>query len=179
MIGSNITIRSGELADIPLIFSFIQKKAAFDRHLGAFSGRLQTTETALRETLFNEFPFAKVLFAEDPQQPIGFALYYFRYSSFRGRPSLWLDDLYVDETKRGQGIGTVLLQQLVTIAQTHQCSHLAWTADVANERGIRFYEKVGATVIEQQSRSLTFQLDVAEFAIPSKIYLPLRSIYVQ
>lgn len=159
---SNLTIRSADTVDVPLILSFIGKKAEFDRSLGAFSGVLQTTAAMLKETLFEQ-PVAKVLFAEVAGQPVGFALYYFRYSSFRGCPSLWLDDLYIDETVRGQGIGTLLFEQLVKIAQERRCSHLAWTADIANERGIRFYQKMGATIVEQRGRSLTFQADIAKF----------------
>lgn len=158
---SKADIRHAELADVPLIHSFICKKAEFDRSLGAFSGRLQTTEAMLQNTLFNEFPFAKVLFAEVARQPVGFALYYFRYSSFRGCPSLWLDDLYIDEAERGQEAGTLLFKQLITIAKEHQCSHLAWTADIANDCGIRFYQKMGAKIVEQQGRSLSFQVDTA------------------
>jgi GNAT superfamily N-acetyltransferase len=158
----NIAIRSAEAIDAPLILNFIKEKAVFDSNLDAFSGILQATETTLQETLFNSAPFAKVILAEVlPQQAIGFALYYFRYSSFRGRPSLWLDDLYIDAGMRGQGIGTMLFQHLIEIAQTHQCSHLGWTAHQKNDPGVRFYQKMGATLIEQRDSTLYFQVDLA------------------
>ncbi|QYO63498.1 GNAT family N-acetyltransferase [Leptolyngbya sp. 7M] len=156
----NLTIRSVELADVPLLFAFIQKKAEFDRSLGAFSGQLQTSQQALRETLFNAAPFARAVFAEVDRQPVGFALYYFRYSSFQGRPSLWLDDLYIDTSKRGQGIGTRLFQHLVQLGQSHRCSHMAWNAHEDNQRGLRFYQNMGAEIVDQQGSILYFQLNL-------------------
>jgi GNAT superfamily N-acetyltransferase len=155
-----VLIRHAELADISLIFSFICEKAEFDRSLGAFSGILQTTKIALQETLFNQFPFANVLLAEVDQQPIGFALYYFRYSSFKGRPSLWLDDLYINNSLRGQGTGTLLFQHLIRIAQKNRCTSMAWNAHLNNDRGIQFYKKMGATVVDQQESTLCFELDI-------------------
>jgi GNAT superfamily N-acetyltransferase len=155
-----IVIRHAELADVPLLFSFICKKAEFDRSLGAFSGVLQITEIALQETLLNQYPFARALVVEADQQPLGFGLYYFRYSSFKGRPSLWLDDLYIDEPWRGQGAGTLLFQHLVKIAQENRCTSMAWNAAVNNDRAIRFYQKMGAVVTDQQRSTLHFQLDL-------------------
>ncbi|MGI0494065.1 N-acetyltransferase family protein [Alkalinema pantanalense CENA528] len=143
-------IRAAKSNDVALIFSFIQRKADFDRAIGAFTGTLQVSEAKLRQTLFNHDPFAYVLFAESEQRAIGFALYAFRYSSFVGQPSLWLDDLYVDETQRSQGAGTALMQQLAQIAQDNDCSHLGWNADARNLRGLQFYQRLGAEITEQQ-----------------------------
>lgn len=84
-------VRSSTPDDISLIFSFIQKKAEFDRNIGAFSGVLQVSEDKLRTTLFGAIPFAYVLFAMSSGCEIGFALYGFRYSSFAGQASIWLD----------------------------------------------------------------------------------------
>jgi GNAT superfamily N-acetyltransferase len=145
-----MNIRSATPNDVPLIFSFIQKKAEFDRNIGAFSGNLQVTEAKIRITLFSELPFAYVLFAEASGLAIGFALYGFRYSSFVGQPSLWLDDLYVDETQRSQGAGALLMKHLAQIAQENDCTHLAWNADARNTRGLHFYHRLGAEITEQQ-----------------------------
>ncbi|OUC16263.1 MAG: GNAT family N-acetyltransferase [Alkalinema sp. CACIAM 70d] len=143
-------IRAATSNDVALIFSFIQRKADFDRAIGAFTGTLQVSEGRLRQTLFNHNPFAYVLFAELEQQVIGFALYAFRYSSFAGQPSLWLDDLYVVEAQRSQGAGTALMQHLAQVAQDNDCSHLAWNADARNLRGLQFYQRLGAEITEQQ-----------------------------
>jgi GNAT superfamily N-acetyltransferase len=145
-----INVRSATMDDVSLIFSFIQKKSDFDRDIGAFSGKLQVSEDKLRKTLFGSTPFAYVLFAEWAEQAVGFALYGFRYSSFAGQPSIWLDDLYVKSEMRSQGAGAALMAELARIAQANDCTHLAWTADARNIRGLRFYDRAGAKVIEQQ-----------------------------
>jgi GNAT superfamily N-acetyltransferase len=90
------------------------------------------------------------LFVEESGLEIGFALYGFRYSSFVGQPSLWLDDLYVDVDRRSQGAGAALMQHLAQISQENDCTHLAWNADARNTRGLRFYGRLGAEITEQQ-----------------------------
>lgn len=133
-----------------LIFRFIQKKADFDRQMGAFSGNLAVTEQKIRDTLFKDVPFAYVLFAEQSEEPCGFALYGFRYSSFAGQPSLWLDDLFINEGMRSQGAGTLLMEKLTHIALQHHCTHIGWTADARNLYGLRFYQQFGAEITAQQ-----------------------------
>ncbi len=98
--------------DVSLISSFIHKKSEFDRNIGAFSGVLQVSEDKIRKTLSEIIPFSYVLFAEFSAHEVGFALYGFRYSSFSGQPSIWIDDLYVDEEMRSQGVGTALMAQI-------------------------------------------------------------------
>lgn len=141
-------IRTATPNDVPLIFSFIQKKAEFDRAIGAFSGVLQTSEEKIHKSLFGAVPFAYVVFAE-LEREVGFALYGFRYSSFLGRPSMWLDDLYVDEAMRSQGAGAALMSYLAQVAQDNDCTHIAWTADARNDRGLSFYQRLGAEITEQ------------------------------
>jgi GNAT superfamily N-acetyltransferase len=80
---------------------------------------------------------------------IGFALYGFRCSSFVGQPSIWLDDLYVNEDWRSQGAGAVLMDHLAQIAKENDCTHLAWNADARNIRGLDFYYRLGAEIMEQ------------------------------
>jgi GNAT superfamily N-acetyltransferase len=142
-------IRFATRDDVSLIFSFIQKKAEFDRDIGAFSGVLQVTEDKILKILFGIVPFAYVLFAEDAGFEIGFALYGFRCSSFMGQPSLWLDDLYVDEGWRSQGSGVALMERLAQIAKENDCTHLAWNADARNTRGLSFYYGLGAEITER------------------------------
>lgn len=156
MQGAECRVRPATIDDVSVIHAFIQKKAAFDRETGAFSGTLGTTPDRIRATLFGERPFARVLLAELDGDVRGFALFYFRYSSFSGRPSLWLDDLYVDERARSRGAGARLMAVLMHIATEHDCSHLAWTAAVQNPRGIAFYRRLGARIVEQTPVQLTF-----------------------
>jgi GNAT superfamily N-acetyltransferase len=142
-------VRSATADDVSLIFSFIQKKSEFDRDIGAFSGVLSVSEDKIRKTLFGIIPFSYVLFAEFSAHEVGFALYGFRYSSFVGQPSIWLDDLYVDDEMRSQGAGAALMAQLAQFSKENDCTHLAWNADARNTRGLRFYNRLGAEITEQ------------------------------
>ena len=168
MMQSDIKIRAARPDDIPLIYAFIQKKSEFDRLVGAYSGTFQTSEDKIRQTIFNQHPFAYVLFAENAQGVMGFALYGFRYSSFVGQPSIWLDDLYVDESMRSQGAGALLMDYLQQIAKEHNCSHLAWTADARNTRGLKFYHRLGAKIMQQQENRCFFQWQLVPLRLSSK-----------
>ena len=142
-------VRSATKNDVSLIISFIQKKAEFDRNIGAFSGILQVTEDKVLKILFGNIPFSYVLFAEDSGLEVGFAFYGFRSSSFMGQPSIWLDDLYVNEDQRSQGAGAALMERLAQIAKENNCTHLAWNADARNIRGLGFYCRLGAEMMEK------------------------------
>lgn len=143
-------VRPATPDDVSLIFSFIQKKSEFDRKVGGFSGVLRVSEEKIRKTLFGAIPFSYVLFAEASGREVGFALYAFRYSSFAGQPSIWLDDLYVDEDMRSRGAGAVLMDYLAQIAKETDCTHLAWNADARNTRGLNFYARLGAEITKQE-----------------------------
>ena len=144
-------IRSANPNDVSLILSFIQKKSEFDRKIGAFSGELKVSEEKILKTIFREIPFSYVLFAELSGREVGFALYGFRYSSFIGQPSIWLDDLYVEAEMRNRGVGTELMHKLGQIAKENDCTHLAWNADARNIRGLSFYKRLGAEITEQNN----------------------------
>lgn len=157
-------IRAAVAEEVPLILAFLQKKAAFDRTMGTFHGDLQVTLAKLHRTLFGPRPFAWVVWVEfkpaaegsladvlTPEQyeTVGFALYRFGYSSFRGQPSLWVDDLYLEPGFRSQGAGTLMMRYLADLAKAQDCSHLSWQAAVANTAGLRFYQRLGAKITEQ------------------------------
>jgi GNAT superfamily N-acetyltransferase len=145
-----IDIRFAAPTEVTLIYDFIHDKAEFDRNIGAYSGKVQTTPDKIKQTIFSDRPFAYVLLAEESRDRIGFALYGFRYSSFVGQPSVWLDDLFVKPDMRSKGAGTLLMNKLQQIAQQNNCSHLSWTADVRNIRGLSFYQSLGAEITEQK-----------------------------
>ena len=149
-------VRAATPDDVSSIFSFIKRKSEFDRKIGAFTGELKVSETKILKTLFSNLPVAYSLFVEHSGKEIGFALYYFRYSSFAGQPILWLDDLYVDESMRSRGAGTALMNYLATIAKNQNCTHLAWNADARNTRGIEFYHRLGAKIIKQEANRCFF-----------------------
>jgi GNAT superfamily N-acetyltransferase len=154
---SAIALRLATPSDVSLIYEFIQKKAEFDRSIGAYSGTIQTSPEKIRQTIFNNKPFAYVLLAEGDRGVLGFALYGFRYSSFAGQPSIWLDDLYIEPDMRSKGAGSLLMNKLRQIARESNCTHLAWTADARNTRGLEFYRRLGATIIEQRQYSCFLQ----------------------
>ncbi len=145
----DIQVRAANPEDSSLIFSLLHQKAAFDRAIGAYAGTLTVSEAKLHHALFRAVPYAYVLLAEQRSQAIGFALYGFRYSSFVGQPSIWLDDLFVEASCRSQGAGAALMARLAQIAQAQDCTHLAWTADARNTRGLSFYQRLGATMTVQ------------------------------
>jgi GNAT superfamily N-acetyltransferase len=149
-------VRTTTPDDVPLIYSFIQKKSEFDREIGAYSGVIQVTEDKIHKTIFIAVPIAYVLFAETSKRVVGFALYGFRYSSFAGQPSIWLDDLYVDQDMRSQGAGAALMSHLAQVAKNNDCTHLAWNADARNTRGLSFYYRLGANIIEQKENRCFF-----------------------
>jgi GNAT superfamily N-acetyltransferase len=137
-----ITIRPAAPADAALVLSFLRKKAAFD----GVPDAVQATAEGLQRILFAELPLAHVAFAEIEGRAVGFAWYFYTFSSFLAQPAIWLDDLYVDADRRGRGAGRALLTHLARLAQDRGCGRVEWTAGVRNERGLAFYRKCGASV---------------------------------
>ncbi|HEV3438990.1 MAG TPA: GNAT family N-acetyltransferase [Gemmata sp.] len=155
-------VREATMADAAEILAFVRAKAQFDRELGAFADNLGTTEELIRRHLLGPRPFAFALLAGGPGPAVGFALYYFRYSSFRGRPSVWLDDLYVHPIARRQGVGRLLMGRLAELATATDCTHIAWVASASNLVGMNFYRQLGAAVVNQTGDSVTLQIEPAE-----------------
>jgi GNAT superfamily N-acetyltransferase len=116
-------------------------------------------EDLIRRHLFGPRPFAFALLAGELGTAVGFALYYFRYSSFRGRPSVWLDDLYVHLPARRQGAGRLLMRWLVELAVMADCTHIAWVASASNVVGMSFYQRIGAAVVHQSGNAVTLQIE--------------------
>jgi GNAT superfamily N-acetyltransferase len=152
-------VREATVADAAEVLGFVRAKAQFDRELGAFTGELSTTEELIRLHLFGPRPFAFALLAGGPCQAVGFALYYFRYSSFRGRPSVWLDDLYIHPPARRQGVGRLLIVRLAELAAAADCTHSAWVASASNAVGMGFYQRLGAIVVRQAGDTVTLQVE--------------------
>ncbi len=152
-------VREATINDVAEILSFVRAKAQFDRELGAFSGDLGTNEELIERHLFGSRPAAFVLLAGAPRAAVGFALYYFRYSSFKGRPSVWLDDLYVHVNSRRQGAGQQLMHRLAELAVKADCTHIAWVASASNSVGMGFYRRIGASVVHQADEAVTLQIE--------------------
>ncbi len=149
-----VQLREAVREDIPLVLRFIEKKAGFDGAADA----VEATEESLLRTIFGDPPLAHVLLAEIDGRAVGFASYFFSYSTFLARPGFWLDDLYVDADVRSRGVGRAILTRLAHLARRRGCGRIEWTAAVTNERGLAFYRRNGAAVRE---RTRLCRLDAA------------------
>ncbi len=110
---------------------------------------VQTTPEKLEHDLFGQKPLAFILIAEIEQNSVGFATYHFTYSTFLAKPCIWLDDLYVKPEYRSKGIGEGLINKLCQIAQSLDCGRIDWIVAAHNERGIKFYQRIGAKIIQK------------------------------
>lgn len=159
-----IRVHRATPADVPTIVAYIEKKADFDRELGCFAGAIQTTSERIHRALFGQPVFAHALLALEGDEPVGFAFFHFRFSSFRARPSLWLDDLFIDSAARRSGAGQALMAALAAEAAAHDCSHLGWSADAGNPSGVPFYTKLGAEIVPPDRAQLIYQITPAALA---------------
>ena len=138
-------IRSAGEEDTGVIFSFIRKLAEYEK----LSHAVEATEELLRETLFGERRVAECLIAEWEGAPAGFALFFHNYSTFLGRPGIYLEDLFVDPEYRGKGIGKALLVELARLAVERRCGRLEWSVLDWNTPSIEFYKAMGAQPLEE------------------------------
>jgi GNAT superfamily N-acetyltransferase len=140
-----ITIRPAGEHDVPLILEFIRDLAQYE-HL---EHEVLATETMLRETLFGQRRYAEVVFACRSATPVGFALFFHNFSTFLGRPGIYLEDLFVRPEARGLGIGRRLLTWLAAEAVSRNCGRLEWAVLDWNEPSIRFYRSLGAVHMKE------------------------------
>lgn len=140
-----LTLRPATADDIPQILAFIRGLAEYEKLLDD----CVATEDALRATLFGDRPYAEVLLAEWEGVPAGFALYFHNYSTFRARPGIYLEDLFVLPTHRGRGIGKALLTRLGEIAVDRGCVRLEWSVLDWNQPAIDFYQSLGARPLDE------------------------------
>ena len=133
-------IRTTTEADVPIILSLIRELAEYEREPDA----VVATETGLRDVLFGAKRSAEVLLALEMGEAVGFAVYFFNFSTWLGRPGLYLEDLFVRPATRGKGYGRALLKRLAQIAQERGCGRMEWAVLDWNEPAIQFYRKLGA-----------------------------------
>ncbi len=136
----NFEIRVATVQDVPLILAFIKKLAAYER----LAHEVVATEELLHVTLFGERRTAEVVLGYYHDQPVAFALFFHNFSTFLGRPGIYLEDLYVDEAQRGRGFGKAMLVYLAQLAVERKCGRLEWWVLDWNEPAIQFYKKLGA-----------------------------------
>ena len=139
-----MSIRFATEADVPAIRRFIQELAAFEK----LPEEAKASELDLKSTLFGDRPYAEVLIAEEAEKPVGFALFFHNYSTWQGRPGIYLEDLYVQPSARGGGFGKALLERLAQITIERNCGRLEWSVLDWNTPAIDFYESLGAFPME-------------------------------
>ena len=142
---SSLRIRRATEADVPLILAFIRKIAEYEK----LSHAVVATEDTLRASLFGPRPAAEVLLAYWDGSPAGYALFFENFSTFQGRPGMYLEDLFVDLELRGKGIGKALLKAVAKVAQERNCSRLEWSVLDWNTPAIEFYKSLGAKPLDE------------------------------
>ena len=146
------TLRHAVESDVSLILELIKGIAAYER----LSHEVVATEELLRENLFGERPFAEVVLGYEGEVAVGFALYFHNFSTFTGRPGLYLEDLFVYEQYRGKGYGKILLLYLASLANERECGRFEWVVLDWNTPAIDFYNSLGA---KQMSDWIITRLD--------------------
>src|SRR6266446_3189019 len=135
-----LTVRRARPRDAAMILALIRGLAAYER----LSHEVKASTAQLRQHGFGRRRYFETLICQRDRQPVGFALYFFTYSTFVGRPSLYLEDLFVVPEERGQGAGRMLLGALARIAIERGCGRMEWAVLHWNRPAIRFYERLGA-----------------------------------
>ena len=139
-----IGIRPASEEDVPLILSFVRELAGYECLLHEVSA----TEDLLRFHLFGERRGAEVVIGPHADEPAGFALFFHNFSTFLGRPGIYLEDLYVRPEFRGNGIGRAMLVYLAGLAKERDCGRLEWSVLDWNEPAIRLYRGIGAVSMD-------------------------------
>jgi GNAT superfamily N-acetyltransferase len=140
-----ITIRAAGRHETPLVLDFIRELARYER----LEHEVSASEAGLSEALFGARPYAEVVFACSGGEPVGFALFFHNFSTFKGRPGIYLEDLYVRPHARGRGIGRALLAHLARTAVERRCARLEWAVLDWNEPSIGFYRNLGAVPLDE------------------------------
>ncbi len=145
MNNSDFEIRQATAVDVPLILSFIRQLAEYER----LPHEAVMTEEILRQSLFGPRPSAEVLLGYSGGAPAAFAVFFHNFSTFLGKPGLYLEDLFVIPEMRGKGFGRAMLIQLARIARERKCGRFEWSVLDWNEPAINFYKSLGAVPMDE------------------------------
>src|SRR6188768_4495884 len=137
---ADFEIRTALVEDVPIILQLIRDLATYERA----PDEVTATEEQLVDVLFGERPAAEVLLAFEAESAVGFAVYFYNFSTWLGRPGLYLEDLFVRPENRGKGYGRALLVELAKIARDRGCGRMEWAVLDWNEPAIKFYQTLGA-----------------------------------
>lgn len=139
------TIREAGEEDVALILWFIRGLAEYEK----LSHEVVATEEGLRAQLFGDKQVAEVVIGEYRAEPVGFALFFHNFSTFLGKPGIYLEDLFVIPEMRGKGFGKTFLAFLARLAVERDCGRLEWAVLDWNEPSIKFYESLGARLMKE------------------------------
>lgn len=153
----SLLLRPAEPRDVPVILAYIKELALYERDPDA----VVATEAGLQQHLFGEAPKAEVIMAEWAGEPAGFALYFTNFSTWTGKPGLYLEDLFVREAYRGKGVGKALLLHLARLANQRGYGRMDWWVLDWNMPAIDFYKSLGAMAMDEWT---TFRLDADALA---------------
>lgn len=141
----SLSIRPATPADLPLIADLIRALADYEK----LAHEVRFDEATLGEKLFGPRPYAEVLIGEADGEPRGFALFFHNFSTFEGKPGIYLEDLFVMPEARGLGLGKALLVELARLAVARDCARLEWWVLDWNEPSIGFYKSLGARPMDE------------------------------
>jgi GNAT superfamily N-acetyltransferase len=141
----SLEIREAQKSDVPMILHFIKELATYEKLLH----EVTATEELLEKSLFGEKSVAEVVIASFENRDVGFALYFHNFSTFVGKPGIYLEDLYVSPEYRGKGFGKSLLKYLANLAIERDCGRLEWWVLDWNESAIKFYKSLGAKPMDE------------------------------
>ena len=137
---NNLKIKKAKSKDVPLIISLIKELAEYEK----LSNEVVITEKGLTRNLFGSKKFAEVLLAYYNNEPAGMAIFFHNFSTFEGKPGIYLEDLFVKPEFRGKGIGKAFLMKLIKIAGKRKCARVEWAVLDWNQQAIDFYKNLGA-----------------------------------
>jgi GNAT superfamily N-acetyltransferase len=142
---TDFTIRPATRADVAIILQLIRDLATYERA----PNEVTATEAGLAEVLFGQKPSAEVVLAFAGDNPVGFAVFFQNFSTWLGRPGIYLEDLFVKPEMRGRGYGRALLVHLAQIARDRNCGRMEWAVLDWNDAAIQFYRKLGAKPMDE------------------------------
>lgn len=145
MTSETFTIRPATVSDVPIILELIRDLATYERA----PNEVTATEQGLADVLFGEKPASEVLLVFEKDRAVGFAVFFHNFSTWLGRPGLYLEDLFVRSEDRGKGYGHALLIELAKIARDRGCGRMEWAVLDWNEPAISFYRKLGAKPMDE------------------------------
>lgn len=155
---AEITVRPARAEDSALVLDFIQQLAHYEK----LEHECIATAEQIRETLFGANAKAESLLAFEGENPAGFAVYFYSYSTFLAKPGLYLEDLFVKPELRGRGIGKRIFLELLRIAAKNDCGRFEWSVLDWNEPAIKFYESLGA---KAQAEWIRYRLDEEQISM--------------